>query len=296
VKLKALYELFCAYNTANRARRTAQFYRDTLAKVARAHGELDADQLRPHHLLPWRATWHLIVAVQRLYRWAAEQELATAAAIVKMRRPRPGKRRRVLSRRDLSRLLRAAPADLRRLLLAARETAARPLEVRELSWDQLEWPDAEHVARALTTGRASFALTSFKGQLFRGEFSPARHVAVSPRLGRLLLRLRNFATERGIIFTTARGRPWTYSALRCRMRKLRVKAGMGDAKNGEKICCYTLRHSAATQWIADGMEAMVAKELLGHARIETTQRYVHLNRKQVMNAWEQFQRRKKKSD
>lgn len=287
-----LYHLFSSWNATNRAPRTAEFYRDQLGRLLSALGDVEADQLRPLHLLPYKATWHLIVAVQRLYRWALEHDLVQTNPVLRLKRPRLGGRRRVLSRRDLLRLLRQSAADYRRLLLAARETAARPLELRELDWTALQVPEGVALADALRRGLACFVLYDFKGRLRRADATATRTIPITPRLGRLLLRLLGGAVQEEPIFRTATRRPWSYSALRNRMRRLRRRSGLPMTIGGEKICQYTLRHSAATQWVADGMQLNVASELLGHAKVSTTQRYVHLNRAQLLEEWRRHQQRR----
>jgi site-specific recombinase XerD len=283
--VRQLFTLFNDWNAKNRAARTAEFYVGQLSRVVDLLGELEADELRPTHLLPFRQTWHLVLSIQRLYRWAVEHDLAKSNAILKLKRPRLGKRRRVLSKSDILRLLRKASPDFRRLMLAARESAARPLELRELDWVSLHIPEGMLAPDALRLGQAFFLLIDFKSREQRTHDTAQRLIPISPRLGRLLCRLAGRQGMEGEIFRTARGRAWSYSALRCRMRRLRLRAGLPLSVRGEKICAYTLRHSAATQWIADGVNAYVVKELLGHARITTTQRYVHLNSSQLIAEW-----------
>lgn len=291
ITVKQLFDLFHAWNSTNRAPRTAQFYAHQLAGVLALVGNLPAESLRPVHLLSFKATFHLISAVHRLYRWAIEHALVGDNPVLKLKRPRLRKRRRVLARVEMQRLLRKAEADFRALLLAARETAARPLELRELQWSALRIPEGVDASNALREGLACFVLTEFKGRSRRADDNATRTIPISPRLGRLLLRLSRRGDEGPNVFRTTAARPWSYSATRCRMRKLRLRAKVPLVSGGEKLCLYTLRHTAATNWVVDGVQLNVVSELLGHARLSTTQRYVHLNRQQLLAEWRRHQQK-----
>ena len=56
-------------------------------------------------------------------------------------------------------------------------------------------------------------------------------------------------------------------------RKARIRAGL----SGSEIRIHDYRHSAAGRWIRSGVDVQTVRELLGHADITTTMRYVHTN-------------------
>lgn len=293
--LRALAEEFDSYNQKHRKPRTAEFYRQRLAGFVKAHGEARAEDLRPHHVYAFKATWHLVLAVQRLYRWASEEmEFIATNPMVKIKRPRLGARRRILERRELCRLLRRAPAALRRFLLAARETAARPQELRELAWQDLHWQgDYRTMAVELAAGRAWFNLVEFKGRERRADATAERIIPVSPRFGRLLARLARGRPREGVIFRRDNRQAWNKNALRMSLRRVLLAAGLAGKVRGEGVCLYTLRHTAATELVRQGLEAFHVKTMLGHANVKTTQRYIHISRAILMEEWQKFHDRRK---
>ena len=67
-----------------------------------------------------------------------------------------------------------------------------------------------------------------------------------------------------------------------------------DIKTAFKTACrearikgfrdHDLRHTAATWMVEDGVDIVTVKEILGHASLETTQRYCHPNKETKLRA------------
>lgn len=53
----------------------------------------------------------------------------------------------------------------------------------------------------------------------------------------------------------------------------------------DKLTPHVLRHFCASQMYLSGMDLVLVQELLGHAWIATTMRYVHVHSARIEEAW-----------
>jgi integrase/recombinase XerC len=216
-------------------------------------GVLDANQaeLIRAPRLPIRTTPHLSVdeAFQLL---AAPSVRLTAAA----RRPR--KNSEALARRD------------RAILELFYASGLRIGELTGLAPDQVDLQQG--LVRVLGKGRKErivpvgrTALHALQGYLeVRGGLEP-----------------RSGAGEAAALFLNARGgRLGARGVSRLVLRHL-VASGLG-----KKITPHGLRHSFATHLLSAGADLRVIQELLGHARLSTTQRYTHVGLDKVMEIYD----------
>jgi integrase/recombinase XerD len=87
----------------------------------------------------------------------------------------------------------------------------------------------------------------------------------------------------GALFLSTRGQRMDRVAVWERVKFYGKKAGIS-----KEISPHTLRHSFATHLLENGADLRIIQEMLGHANIATTDRYTHISRKHLHDAFEKF--------
>ena len=85
------------------------------------------------------------------------------------------------------------------------------------------------------------------------------------------------------VFLSRSGRPMSRVVLWALVKKYCRRAGLSH-----KASPHTLRHSFATHVLSGGADLRVVQELLGHASIQTTQHYTHIDRDRLKAIHKKF--------
>jgi site-specific recombinase XerD len=74
------------------------------------------------------------------------------------------------------------------------------------------------------------------------------------------------------------GQPYSTRSAQIIFHNAKQKAGISKT-----ISFHGLRHSFATHMLEKGVDVKYIKEILGHFNIKTTERYLHVSKKQLIN-------------
>jgi integrase/recombinase XerC len=170
-----------------------------------------------------------------------------------------------------------APACSAAEVLARRDRAilevfyAAGLRIGELVG--LDLPDLDCAAalvRVMGKGRKERIVPIGKPALTAVE----RYLGVRGRLCRC-------GVDDGAVFLNARGGRLTERSVARVVLRFLVQSGLG-----KRITPHGLRHSFATHLLSAGADLRAIQELLGHARLSTTQRYTHVSLDRVLQVYD----------
>jgi integrase/recombinase XerD len=262
---------------------TAPTLRDLSRYLAYLHDE---------HLAPPSIARHL-VALKMFYRFLRLEERADAGAVDLLGSPKLWERvPQVLPPSAVDDLLRAPqPGDRfylrdRALLETLYATGCRASEVVGLKLADV-YLDAAFCKcfgkgskqRVVPLGQP--AIASLREYL---AAAPARTATASAAGSSSL-------PDRTYVFVSKSGRVLTRIFLWALVKKYCKRAGLPNT-----VSPHTLRHSFATHLLAGGADLRTVQELLGHASIQTTQHYTHVDRDRLKAMHRLFHPRGKKAD
>jgi integrase len=180
-------------------------------------------------------------------------------------------RERTITDEFRSLVRRCSDSLFKQILLTLRWTAARPGEIRELTWSMVRWdinclviPPKKHKTGSTTKKRRP------------------RIIPMIPLVQRLLRFRQARRGDNELIFADPKGNQWKVDTFSQRFARLRKRAQIAK-KEGETLVLYSTRHTRLTE-LAPGVSAAVLQEVAGHTTFATTQRYLHLASQQLYNA------------
>jgi integrase len=272
VRIPDLVETFLAYYARNRAPATLAFYRARLKKFCERFNARELNSVTPleidEHLakagegLSDSTRHHDAVALQRLQEFALEHKLLDKPVFGKLEKPRVGQRDRVPTAAETTAILSQSSPQFRLIYLALRQCGARPGELCRATI-----ADIDRTANAIVLREHKTARKTGK----------PRRIPIGRKLGELLDQAIG-NRKVGPIFLSPAGKPWKVSNLSRTYSRLRDLAGLP-----QDLVLYLARHECGTKICREkGIE--YARRLLGHANIATTQRYMHLDDRELADA------------
>ncbi len=245
--------------------KTIEWYRMVLGRAARDLGPGRAlDSLTPNELRAWLLTLRetlspisvagYVRGLKAFGRWCAAEEVATAAALCALRRPRvPHKLVEPLDDAALRRMLDAASVRDRAIVLLMLDTGLRLSELAGLRPSDL---------------RADGSL-KVMGKGARERIVPVGGVA-RQALARYL-RHANIKDAGAAIFRARGGGALGARGVQQVFKRLKMRARIPG-----RCSPHTLRHTFARAYLVNGGDAFSLQRMLGHSTLDMVKRYVTL--------------------
>jgi site-specific recombinase XerD len=223
-------------------------------------GEMRGRGCKPSSLMSY------YTRLAHFFTWCVDNGFIRTSPARSIKRPRKARTTvRFLSKGDAERLLSTIRAANDRegqwlgdIIRVALGTGLRVSELCAMRWDWI--------------GFHPPSVTVRRGEGFRPKSHHERHIPIAGDAADVLLRLhRDKDSEGSHVFRDDHGRPLRPGRVSKAFKKYARQAGLSEA-----VSFHTLRHTYASWMVKAGADLYRVKELLGHADIETTQRYAHL--------------------
>jgi integrase len=180
----------------------------------------------------------------------------------KLEKPRVGQRYRLPTAAETEAILARASPQFRLIYLAFRQCGARPGELCRATIADIDRTANAIVLREHKTARKT---------------GMPRRIPIGRKLGELLAQAIGVRNS-GPIFLAPAGKAWTVQNLSRTYSRLRDLAGLP-----RDLVLYLARHECGTKICREkGIE--YARRLLGHVNVSTTQRYMHLDGRELADA------------
>lgn len=236
------------------------------AEFKSKHGARLVTDCKPFDLLNWinaqprvKSDWtrrRLNATIQAPFNFAEKMQLIVKNPFRGCSFP-GGENGRDWTRDEYFALLKAASNVYRRLIVFLRFSGLRPEEACEL-----QWPHVRFEAGSII----------FSKHKTRHHTNAPRAVPLNSSLVKLLGWLkRNNPPGTKNVFLNSFGRPLKRTMATTTLRRLRRKVGLP-----EDVKLHGARHTFGTNAAINGVEIAALMEILGHRRLATTERYLHV--------------------
>jgi len=258
--------------------------------LARSHGSLESvDQSTLRRFLAQQhargyaraSIARRVGAIHTFYRWAADAGRIEHDPSLLLGRPKVANRLpTVLRVGEAASLMEApAPAD-------TDEPLAVAFRLRDEAILELLYGSGLRVSEVTMLTTEGLDLDGGRVHVV-GKGSKERRVPLSEDAVRAL---RTWLAEGRPLLTTLSTEALFVNRKRKRMSPRDVRAMVdgyaGDLLPGRRVGPHTLRHSFATHLLEGGADIRAVQELLGHSSVATTQRYTHVSRTRLFEAYE----------
>ncbi|MBI4171312.1 MAG: tyrosine recombinase [Actinobacteria bacterium] len=219
-------------------------------------------------------------AIHTFYRWAATRGVVEADPAALLGRPKVASRLPAVLRPREAAALAEAPEG-------SAGTPARPVALRDRAVLELMYGSGLRVGEVagLTLDRIDLD----RGRvLVLGKGAKEREVPLSDfavsALAHYLREGRPALASEGssCLFFNRRKKPMSARDIRSMVEQYGERM-----LSGRRVTPHTLRHSFATHLLEGGADIRAVQELLGHASVATTQRYTHVSRSRLFDAYRQ---------
>lgn len=169
--------------------------------------------------------------------------------------PENNKTERILTTDEEKRLLDASSIHLKPIIITALNTGMRKGEILTLKWSNVD----------LENNLINLEHTNTKSK-------KSRRIPINSELRKMLLELKLKSGGSDYVFLSSNGSPYKrHDSLKKVFRDACKRAGIHGLR------FHDLRHTVATRMIERNVNIVAVKEVLGHADLKTTMRYVHPN-------------------
>lgn len=244
---------------------TIKGYRLQLSVLIRDIGDLDIDEitlqklrehLSYHSNLKASSVAHKVKAIRSLFRWLIEEEFLQRSPALKLRSPKePKLLPKSLTVEEIESLRDACKTPLEHALIEFFfATGARLSEVCGINRADIDW--------------------SRQSVIVYGKGSREREVYFGAKAAIWVRRYLSGRKDNDDALFVTENKPHrtTPATIQRRFKQVAARCGLEA-----KVSPHRLRHSLATTLINQGAPIAAVQSLLGHAKPDTTMRYIHLS-------------------
>ncbi len=220
------------------------------------------------------STARALSAVKSFYRWLDNAGHIHNAHILNTRAPKTKHAvPKALHHQDTKTVLDHISDDASEKWIAMRDTAiitllyGAGLRISEaMNLNGSDWPETHNIV------------------IIHGKGNKTRHVPILPIISEAVQKYRRLCphstTGASPLFVGVRGKRHNDRQVRMSMQKVRINMGLPETTTP-----HALRHSFATHLLSAGGDLRTIQELLGHARLSTTQRYTDVDIDSLMETY-----------